>query len=104
MATVEHEDNLLNARTGIFLAVNSLLISAIGDDGFSVPHIVELLGLLITSLWAWVVWQNRKAIIRAHGRKTGKLTYPTDILAIWLPSIVWFFWLALLVISFGWHC
>lgn len=100
MASVEHEDNLLNTRTGIFLAINTILIAAIGKEGFVVPIIVEALGLLITALWLRVSLFNRKAILKTHGyKKNGKLSHPTDILAIWLPGLFLVFWVILGIIA-----
>ena len=64
MASVEHEDNLLNTRTGIFLAINTILIAAIGKEGFKIPFVVEVLGFIITMFWFRVALFNRNAIIK----------------------------------------
>ena len=98
MSSVEHEDNLLNTRTGIFLGVNTLLMAVVGKEGIKIPFIVEVLGLLITLLWLWVAIVNRQAILKARGMHTfGKLYRPTDILAIWLPILVIIFWVCMSV-------
>lgn len=99
--SVEHEDNLLNTRTGIFLAINTILVAAIGKEGFKIPFIVEILGTTITLLWMRVALFNRRAIIKAHGfsSSAGKLFNPTDILAIWLPTLLIVFWIAMIIFA-----
>ncbi len=101
MPNVEHEDSLLNTRTGIFLAINTILIAAIGKEGFKVPFIVEILGLIISILWILVAHFNRSTIREAHGYSVSTRKYfnPTDILAIWIPSVFILFWVVVNILG-----
>jgi len=117
-ARIEHEDKLMNARTGVFLTVNSIAaITARGVDTFATLPIVAPVMIVICLLWLLCSVQTC-LVIRAlttfyTDKKNGandvidgiarSATIPnhyiraTPILGIYLPCTVCIGWIVSLI-------
>lgn len=113
---IEHEDSLLGSRTNIFLVVNGLGAVAIGLDG-APPVVVALMLTAVNILWLVCALQSRCAIravtiLYFQKKSTGEISdpaddairgalrwvprngYSSDILGLWMPTLVLLGWIA----------
>ena len=120
---INHVDSLLGSRTIAFLIVNGFLMSALGTSDIGLGKIgAALLGLLITGIWLFIGVQTRRSITRLHVKFTqefpddevnkvafsglfwrhkgiGEWIGPTELLAVWLPSVVFVAWALILFLN-----
>jgi len=109
---IEREDELLNARTGIFLVVNGLTAVAVGiDQRFASRLLVAIVSALINVLWLVCSLKSRQVLkaLTVHLLKrfpehpverivqtalgSSHCIRPTTILSIYLPGLVALGWL-----------
>ena len=111
------EDDLLHARTIVFLVTNGLLMTAVGiSDDFAFRLVISILGIMVTISWMIVSWQNwnvirqltseywkqhpedpienavQKALLKPGWRR------PTNLIAKPIPTMFLITWIALLLI------
>jgi hypothetical protein len=120
---INHVDTLLGNRTIAFLIVNGFLMSAAGTENIGLGKIgIALLGLLLTAIWFFIGFQTRRSITRLHlkfaqefpddevnkvafsglfwrHKGVGEWIGPTELLAVWLPSVVFVAWALILCLK-----
>ena len=115
-ARIEHEDNLLNQRTNIFLVANGLGAVAANLSSESNPNIIVVIVALIANFfWIWCGVQTLSAIysltswymknahdeidkrVRKSLHWSPRRMRSSFILGLYLPIVVTFAWLVALI-------
>ncbi len=118
---IEHEDTLMNARTGVFLTINSIAaIAARGADNYDVLPIIAPIMTIICLFWflcsiqTWLVIRNLTIFytdekkgakdiidkIARLGTTSNRYLHATPILGIYLPCTVCIGWIVALMAYF----
>ena len=114
---IEHEDGLLNSRTGIFLVPAGLLITALSVATTEpLKTLICAVGFLTACIWWVCVWQSWlviRSLTKAYLKEVADnpvevvvkaaligpgILRPTDLLARVLPAIFFLAWAAAAVV------